>query len=373
MRIAFIGLKGLPVPWTGIEFHVDRIARGLAAAGHQVTAYVRPHYTDATLKEYRGVRLLHLPTIRSKHLDASVHSFLAAVDALFRHYHVVHFHCIGPGFFSFIPRLSGKRVVCTVHRLDWQSDKWGRLARWALRVGEWVVVHAAHRLIVVSKDLEAYFWETYGRRAVFIPNGIDPVQPRPPQEISRRWGLAGGDYVLFLGRLSPEKRVDWLIRAFRALPRPECDGKPVKLVIAGGCNATEPYVAALRQSAGDDSRVVFAGFVSGTLKEELLSNAALFVLPSRVEGMPIVLLEAKAYGICCLASDIPSHRELIHDGVDGRLFAAEDAGDLLAKLQETLDDGEARVRLVAAARQRIASRLLWDDVVARTLAVYRGV
>jgi glycosyltransferase involved in cell wall biosynthesis len=371
VKIAFIGLKGLPTTWTGIEFHIDRLGRCLIAAGHEVAAYVRPYYTDAGLKEHAGIRLIRLPTIRSKHLDASLHSLLASVDALFRGFDVIHYHCIGPGFFSFIPRVFGMKVVCTVHRLDWQAEKWGPVARWLLRLGEWVTVRAAHRLIVVSEDLQEYFRKTYRRESTYIPNGIDPVQRRRPREITERWGLVGGDYGLFVGRLSPEKKVDWLIKAFRSLDRPSCDGKPLKLVIAGGYNATEPHVEELRKLAAGDRRIIFTGFVTGSLKEELFSNAAVFVLPSSIEGMPIVLLEAKSYGACCLVSDIAPHRSLVRDGVDGRLFAASELDDLTAKLRELLDDGESREQFSRTNLEHVVTRVSWDAVVNRTAAVYR--
>ncbi len=373
MRVAFIGLKGLPTPWTGVEHHVERLGRGLVAAGHEVTAYVRPSYTPPGLRELGGIRLRRLPTVRSKHLDASVHTLLSSVDATFRRFELIHYHCIGPGAFSFLPRLSGRRVVCTVHRLDWQAEKWGWFARCCLRAGERATVLSAHRLIVVSQELQQYFRERYGCEAVFIPNGSDPVERRRPHDITERWGLKGDDYVLFVGRLSPEKRVDCLVQAFRALDQPRGDGTHVKLVVAGGFNATEEHVATLRKLAGDDPTIIFTGFVTGPLKEELFSNAALFVLPSRIEGMPIVLLEARQYGLCCLASDIAPHRAIVRDGIDGRLFAADDSTALAVAMGELLADPAVRYRLGEAGRQRAAQRPSWGAVVAATEAVYRTV
>ncbi len=373
MRIAFIGLKGLPSTWTGIEFHVDRLGRGLIARGHEVTAYTRTLYTPPGLEEHGGIRLLTLPTIHSKHLDASVHSFLASVDATFRPYDVIHYHCIGPGFFGTIPRIAGRRVVCTVHRLDWQADKWRWLGRSFLRLAEAVSVRAAHRTIAVSAALQAHLKAKHGCDAQFIPNGWDPVTPRGPDLIRAKHGLEGRDYVLFMGRLSPEKRVDWLIDAFRSLPAPRAGGRPVKLVVAGGFNATDEYASRLRELAGDDRRIVFTGFVEGAEKAELLSNALLFVLPSRIEGLPIVLIEARGHGVCCLASDIPAHREIITDGEDGVLFDTSNRGDLTAKLRELLDRPDAASALGERARARMASRLGWDEVVTRTEAVYREV
>jgi glycosyltransferase involved in cell wall biosynthesis len=372
VRIAFIGLKGLPSTWTGIEFHVDRLGRALAARGHEVTAYTRTSYTPPGLKEHGGIRIVTLPTIHSKHLDASVHSLLASLHAAFRRYDVVHYHGIGPGSFGVLPWLLGRRVVCTVHRLDWQAEKWGRAASVLLRLAESVSVKAADRTIAVSAALQAHLKARHGRDAVLIPNGLDPVFFREPQRIKEKYGLEGRDYVLFMGRLSPEKRVDWLIDAFRALVRPVSGERPVKLVVAGGFNATEEHVADLYRRAAGDTRIIFTGFVSGPEKEELLSNALVFVLPSSIEGLPIVLLEAMGYGLCCLASDIPPNREILGAG-HGELFDATDAADLTERLQGLLDSPGRIVALRAAASRRMATHIGWDEVAVRTEAVYEEV
>ncbi len=369
MRIAFIGLKGLPATWTGIEFHVDRLGRGLVERGHEVTAYTRRCYTEPGLREHGGMRLVVLPTIRSKHLDASLHSLLATLHALLRRYDVIHYHGIGPGIFAVLPRLLGRRVVCTVHRLDWQSDKWRWPARQLLRLAETVSVRAAHRTIVVSAELQEHVRRRHRRDAELIPNGLDPVVTRAPDLIRSKYGLRGRDYLLFMGRLSPEKRVEWLVESFRELPRPTVAGTPVKLVIAGGYNATEDYVARLRALAGDDPRIVFTGFVSGDEKEELLSNPLVFVLPSRIEGLPIVLLEAKGHGACCLASDIPPHREILRDGVDGVLFPSADRAGLTAALQSLLDIPDRVATVAEAAGRSLLGRPSWSDVADRTESV----
>ncbi len=370
MRIAFIGLKGLPTTWTGIEYHVDRLGRALVARGHEVTAYTRSCYTPPRLHEHAGMRLVSLPTIRTKHLDASVHSLLASCHAVFPRYDVVHYHGIGPGCFGVVPRMLGRRVVCTVHRLDWESDKWGRSASFLLRCGESMALRAAARTIVVSAGLQAHVKARHGRDSVLIPNGQDPVSPRGPERIRDRYGLEGRDYILFMGRLSPEKRVDWLIDAFRALARPTLDGKATKLIVSGGFNATDEYVAELHRRAGGDPRIIFPGFVAGQEKEELLSNACLFVLPSRIEGLPIALLEAMGYGLCCLASDIPPNREILDSG-EGELFDANRPEDLVEKLQGLLDSPDRMAALGAAAKRRVAAHIGWDEVASRTEAVYR--
>ncbi|MCU0611812.1 MAG: glycosyltransferase, partial [Candidatus Eisenbacteria bacterium] len=188
MKIAFIGQKGIPVTFGGVEYHVDALATGLAARGEDVSVYVRSWYTPRKLQRVNGVRLLHLATIRTKHLDASVHSLLCSLHVLFAGADIVHYHGIGPAVFSLIPRLFGTRVVVTVHRLDWQTEKWGRIARWFLRLGEYLAVRIPDRTIVVSEDLQRHFRECHGKETVHISHGIELPHLRAPGVIREKHG-----------------------------------------------------------------------------------------------------------------------------------------------------------------------------------------
>jgi glycosyltransferase involved in cell wall biosynthesis len=269
-----------------------------------------------------------------------------------------------------LARLAGKRVVVTVHRLDWAAEKWRAPARALLKLAERIAVGAAHRLIAVSADLARHLRERHGVEATVISNAVPESAVRPLSGMRARFGLEAGAYVLFLGRLVPEKRPDWLLRAF--LEGGERRGG-LKLVLAGGESGTAGYVRGLKAMAGGDPRVVFTGNVSGRDKEEVLSNALLFVLPSRLEGHPIALLEARGYGLGCLASDIGPHREVVRDGLDGVLFRTEDYRDFAAKLESMLSD-PVRVReLGRRAGEDAASRPGWDEVAAATLDVYRSL
>jgi glycosyltransferase involved in cell wall biosynthesis len=373
VRIAFIGQKGIPARFGGIEVHVDALARKLAARGIEVGVYVRDWYTPKTVAEHGRARLIHVPTIRDKHLDASVHGLLCSLHAAGSGVDLVHYHGIGPSAFAPIPKLCGKKVVATIHRLDWQTEKWGRFAKAMLRLGERIAVRVPDRTIVVSEDLGAYVRATYGRTPIFLPNGFELPNPLPADLIAKRYGLEKNGYVLFLGRLVPEKRVDWLLRAF-ADPRIGSvapGGRRFRLVIAGGSSATDGYVDRLWRDGAGRSDVLFTGAVWGREKEELLANARLVVLPSSLEGYPIVLLEAKSYGICCLASDIAPHREVIRDGRDGLLFDASRFDDFAAKLRSALDDPGRLDRLGCAARDELRTRPDWDAIAERTLDVYR--
>ncbi len=370
MKIAFIGQKGIPATFGGIEYHAEELSRRLAKRGHRVDVYVRDWYTRKDLKAYEEVRLLHTPTIQSKHLDAFVHSLISSVHSLLKDYDIVHYHAIGPSFFVWIPRIAGKRTVATVHRLDWQAGQWNRFARGFLRFCEMVAVHVPARTIVVSRTMRDYFKGKYGKTLTYIPNGVTIPPFIPAKVIKEKYGLQGDDFLLFMGRLVPEKRPDWIIRAFQHVA-PSYPG--LKLVVAGGEGGAKGYVGSLRELAGGDRNIIFSGNVKGREKEELLSNASLFVLPSYLEGLPIVLLEAMSYGLGCLASDIEPHREVIEPGKDGYLFRQDDIGDLISALQKILGAEEGIAPFREKARLKVRNNYDWEKITTCTEEIYLDV
>jgi len=357
----------------GIETHVDELSRGLVRRGHRVSVYVRNWYTPRRQKIHQGVRLFHVPTIRTKHLDAAVHSFLSSLHCLFTGAEIIHYHGIGPAIFSFIPRFAGRKVVATVHRLDWASEKWGRTARLLLKIGERASVSFPHRTIAVSRDLRQAVLSRDGRETIVIPNGVDASPPRSLSIAAAKYGLSQKQFLLFMGRLVPEKRPDWIIRAFAEIRRRKGIPEGFKLVIAGGSSETAAYVRSLHTAAKDDPQIILPGYVRGEEKEELLSQALAFVLPSRLEGNPIALLEAKSHGLCCLVSDIEAHKEIISDGEDGVFFRAEAYGDFLEKMNWIVDNPGRAAEMGQRARESLSIRPGWDAVVEMTLEVYRRV
>jgi glycosyltransferase involved in cell wall biosynthesis len=369
MKILFIGAKGVSAVAGGVEAHVDELSRGLVRAGHEASVYVRAWNTPRHVSEREGVRLIHLPTIRTKHLDATVHSLLASFHALFVRADIIHYHAVGPAAFSLVPRLFGRRLVVTVHRLDWEAAKWKAPARAMLKAAAWAAVRIPRRVIAVSQSVADALRSRHGVEAVVIPNGLVPIHPRPLRRMAARFGLEPGRYVLFLGRLVPEKSPDWLVRAF-VESRPGTEG--FRLVLAGGASGTEDYVRELKRKAGGHARIVFTGPVAGEDKDELFANARAFVLPSRLEGHPIALLEARGAGLACLASDIPAHREIIRDGRDGLLFRSDDFEDFARRLAELLTDAALAERLGRRAQEDDRGGLDWDGVTARTIEVYRA-
>lgn len=370
MRIAMIGHKRFGSREGGVEVVVTELARRMAALGHEVTCYDRSgsdvmtgEATDARERVVDGVRVVPVRTVDKKGLAALSSSYFATKVAIKDRPDVIHYHAEGPCVPLPLARRAGIRTVATIHGLDWQRAKWGKLASTYIKMGERVAATKADGLIVLSKANQAYFKKTYGRDAAFIPNGVDEKAPRHADVIKSTWGLDEGSYLLYLGRLVPEKRPELLIEAFKRL---ETDKR---LVIAGGGSDTSEFERSLHELAKGDKRILFTGFVSGELLEELYSNAYAYVLPSDVEGMPMSLLEAMAYGRCCVTSDVPECADVL-SGV-GLTFKKGDVSDLGSVLDRLLADPARVTRLGNKARMSVVHSYDWSTVVERTLALYK--
>jgi glycosyltransferase involved in cell wall biosynthesis len=356
-----IGQKGIPATYGGIEKHVDEISRRLAGRGHDVTVYCRPHYTPAHAA-VPGVRLVRRPSIRTKHLDAASHVAWCTLESMVRRHQVVHFHALGPSLFSAIPRITGARTAVTVHGLDWQREKWGRAAAWLLKQCERPAARFPNRTIVVSRTLRDYFRTQHGREVTYIPNGTSLPAPRPPQKILS-YGLVPGRYVLFVGRLVPEKGAHFLCEAFLGV---ESD---MKLALAGGLSFSQDYVQQLRRYESD--RIRLLDYVYGEALEELWSNAYLVVQPSTMEGLSIALLEALSYGRCVLVSDIPENLEVARDVAVP--FQSRNVADLRDKLEDLIRNPDRVREYESRAREHIQRHYSWDTVAEQTEAVYAGM
>ena len=297
-------------------------------------------------------------------LAAVSSSFFAALYSALGKYDVVHIHAEGPAFFSWIPKLFGKRVVVTIHGLDWSREKWkSGFGSKFIRQGEKNAVKYADEIIVLSKGVQDYFERTYGRKTHFIPNGVNRPVIRQPQLITDKFALTKDSYILFLGRLVPEKGIRYLVEAFKEVKTDK------KLVIAGGSSDTDDFTAELKNLAEGDDRIIFTGFVQGQLLDELYSNAYIYTLPSDLEGMPLSLLEAMSYGNCCLVSDIPECTEVVED--KAIIFKKSDVSDLKKKLQEACEQPETVKWLKEQAADYICRKYNWDDVVKETVKLYR--
>ncbi|MGN0395009.1 MAG: glycosyltransferase family 4 protein [Coprococcus sp.] len=370
LNIAMLGHKRIPSREGGIEIVVEELSTRMVQAGNSVVCYNRSgHHVSGkefdgnVLKEYKGIKLKSVLTINCKGLAAMTSSFFGALCCAFSKYDVVHFHAEGPCAMLWLPKLFGKRCVATIHGIDWQRAKWGGFASKYIKFGEKVAAKHADEIIVLSEGVQQHFMDTYGRKTVFIPNGVNRPIIRKPQLIKEKYNLNKDDYILFLGRLVPEKGITYLIEAFKNVKTNK------KLVIAGGSSDTDTFMQELKDLANGDDRILFTGFVQGQMLEELYSNAYVYCLPSDLEGMPLSLLEAMSYGNCCLTSDIAECAEVVED--KALTFKKSDVEDLRLKLQYACDNPDTLKKLKDEAADFICQKYSWDDVVEKTMGVYQ--
>jgi glycosyltransferase involved in cell wall biosynthesis len=361
LRVAFIGGRGVIGKYSGIETYYEEVGRRLAARGHQVTVYCRSHFTP-DLVEHNGMKLVRIPTVRTKHLETLLHTFTSTIHASLNGSDIIHFHALGPALFSFLPRLFGKKSVVTVQGLDWQRKKWGPFAARVLRAGEAAAAYLPHRTMVVSRTLQHYYENRYGRKPAYVPNGTTVRQAARHGNLDR-WNLEAGRYILFLGRFSPEKNCHLLVEAYERI------STDIQLVLAGGAGYTDAYAAQLRRH--QSHRLKILDWVSGDALDELLTNAALFVLPSDLEGLSLALLDAMGAGICVLTSDVPENRELVEGA--GFTFKRGDIDDLERMLRWLLADPVVRQQAGQAAQKRIREAYLWPQIATEIEAIYRQV
>lgn len=369
LRIAMLGARGVPATYGGVERHVEEIGSRLVARGHDVTVFSQSKYLGRTrVRDHLGMRVVRVPTLSSKSLEAIAHSGMSTLAAMAGRYDVMHYHAVGPGLVAPLPRYFGRaRVVQTIHGLDGERAKWGRTAQTILNLATWMSARVPHDTVTVSSALTEHYRARYHRSCTTIVNGVTPRPARPADIIRAKYGLGRGDYALFVGRLVPEKRPDLLIKAFGELDT------HARLVIVGGSSYTDDYVEELRRLAARDDRIVMPGYVYGAELDEFFTNARTFVQPSAVEGLPLTLLEAMGSGTPVVASDIAPHQEVVGVSRAGaRLFRDGDLGSLVEALQWTEKDPVAERRAAEFDAAYVARRFNWDACVDRLEAVYTG-
>ncbi len=360
MKIAMIGHKDFPSRSGGVEAVVLELASRLASKDHDVTVYNRGRRKKG---EAMGVTIRGAFTLKKQSLNAMVASFTATFDALFRKYDVIHYHAIGPSVPLLIARLFGKKTVSTIHGLNWRCDKWSKFASAYLKLGEKIAARFADGIVTLSQEMHDYFLETYARETTLIKNAVSPVACKECDVISKKFGLHQKDYILYLGRLSPEKGVQDLVEGFL---RSHTDKK---LVIAGQVTQTD-FVHDLVKTASQSDRIIFTGFAEGDMMAELYSNAALYVLPSHTEGLALTLLEAMSCGTRCLVSDIPENTSVLKEF--GTSFRVGDPSALAEAIENALalpDDPEKTKQQI----DYIAENYSYDAVVSAYENLYAEI
>lgn len=372
MKIAMIGHKRIPSREGGIEVVVEELSTRMIKLGHNVTVYNRKGKNvqdknasdeNQKLKEYKGVKIVTIPTINKKGIDAFLYSLFASIKVLFGKYDILHYHAEGSCAMLWLPHLFHKKIIVTIHGLDWTRSKWGGFATKYIKHGEKCAVKYADKIIVLSKGVQDYFKETYNRETIFIPNGVEESKIKEPKIIKEKYNLEKDNYILFLARIVPEKGLDDLIDAYNKIKTDK------KLVIAGGASHTNDYLRHIEQKVKKNKNIIMTGFVQGDELEELFSNTFLYCLPSHIEGMPISLLEAMSYGRNVLVSDIEENTQVI--GKYGTSFKKGNIDDLAKKLQDSLN--EKNRKNSEDIENYILKKYNWNVIINKTIDIYKNL
>ncbi len=364
MRIAMVGLRGLPARGGGAERVVESLADELAIRGHEIIVYGRSDYLRGA-PEWTGGKVLLTGGVNGKNLETFTHTATAAWDLLRRNVDVVHVHSPGPALWSWLCALGSRGVVLTVHAADWRRDKWSIPAKCMLNLGLEIGMRIADQVTAVSEPLAAELQERFGRDVSFVPNSVSPVTHVGPGAVlgDPKWSLAPNKYALFVGRIEPEKRLDVLLDAWR---KASGDLPGYKLAVAGDIDATA-YGRKCRQNAPD--RTVFLGLQHDQALAELYSNAAIVVQPSVLEGMSLVLMEAAAYGRCILAARIPENVDVLGDF--GVYFNGDEVDELAGLICRYLKSQPQCSVIGEKARQAIAAGPSWADIAVSMERIYK--
>jgi len=350
MKIAIVGTRGIAVTYSGIETSVNEVSRRLAEKGHKVVVYCRSlKNREFPTQSFHNIKLVYIPTIHSKHFETFIHVLFSTLHLLFSDVDIVHFHALGPSIFSFLPRLFNKKTLVSIHGLDWKRKKWKYAARLFLKLCEYSAIYFPNKTIVVSKNIQDYLETKFKKRVHYIPNGVNVY----PENMEKSEAVKKNKYILFVGRLVPEKGIHYLIKAFSEL------NTGIKLLIAGKSSFTDEYVSYLHSISGP--HIEFLGFIEPKMLKELYRNAYIFVLPSEVEGSSVSLLEAMSYGKCVLVSDIPECLEVIGDC--GVSFRSSDYLNLKDKLRYLIDNPDVVRQIGSRAKKRIHELYTWNSII----------
>jgi len=354
MKIALIGSRGIPARYSGFETFYEQLAIRLAARGHDVSVYNRSHFIKDVRGTYKGVRLVTLPSIPTKHLDTLTHTFVSSLHALTQRYDIAYFCIVGNSPLVWIPRLAGSRVLLNVDGEDWAREKWGPFAQWYQRQCEKIACRTANMLIADAQEVRRRYRDLYQTESIFVPYGANTVRDERTDAL-KRWGLEPQRYIFYVGRFVPENAIDELIRSFK---RVKTD---LKLVIVGDATYMDAYKKTLLAMAADDQRIVFTGFAFGDDYRQLSSHARVYVQPSGIDGTRPALLDQLGFGNCVVVRNTRVNLEVIQQA--GYAFDRENPEDnLTALLEELIRHPEKVEAMKAMARERITHYYNWDWV-----------
>ena len=351
MKIAIMGIRGIPANYGGFETFAEELAPRLVERGHEVTVYGRSNNIKYAAEYYKGVRLVVLPTIAHKYFDTVAHTFLCAVHALKEPYDAVLVCNSANSSFAWIPRLAGQKVALNVDGLEWKRAKWNALGKAFYKMSERIAIFTPNEVVTDARDIEKYYAQKYNKRSTFIPYGA-PIDRVPTHEVLDRFNVLPRKYVLYVSRLEPENNAHLVVKAYEKVRT------NLPLVIVGDAPYNAEYIQQLKSTK--DPRIIFTGYVFGQGYREFQSHAYFYIQATEVGGTHPALIESMGHGNCVLANDVPEHREVLSEA--GLYFTTQQPDDLRAKMQHLLDQPAAVERYRTLAVERIKANYTWDRI-----------
>lgn len=368
LKIAVIGTRGIPATYGGVEKHCEEIYSRMAKDGCDITIYSRSYYNESKVSEFKGVKIKTIPILNIVGFESLIHSFISTILAIFSDVDIIHFHSQGPSICSWIPRLFSpkKKVGYTCHGIDWQRDKWNIVARNIIKAGEYFSARSTHFRIAVSQYIVDYYDDKFKVDMYKIFNGVNCNSFLALEINKDKFAISEKSYLIFVGRLVPEKAPEILIKAVKNI------NSDIKLLIVGGSAGTDSYVEELKAIANGDEKIVFTSYLYNKELQEVYSNALCYVSSSKLEGLPLTALEAMSYSLPVLLSNIEPHKEIysIDNGI-GYLFDVNSVEDCQKTIERFLKlSQEDHNKMGTKAKLVVKEAFNWDVIAKETRIVY---
>lgn len=351
LSVALIGSRGIPGRYGGYETLMEELAVRLVERGLEVTVYCRSHSTPRGLTSYRGVRLVVLPTLRTKYLDTPVHTFLSCLHAAREPFDAALVVNSANAVFVPLLRMGGPPVALHVDGIEKRRAKWGPAGRAVYALSERLACVLPDVLVTDAEVIRRHYLDRYGAESVAIAYGVDP---RPPREtgVLERLGIESRRFFLYVSRFEPENNPHRVAEAYRGV------GGDLPLVMVGGAPYAGRFIAGF--TGGADPRILFPGAIYGEGYRELLSHALAYIHATEVGGTHPALVEAMGYGNCVVVNDTPENREVA--GEAGLYFRAAEPATLAERLEEVRRDPVRAAGLGRDMAARAARLYSWDRV-----------
>ncbi len=363
MKIAILGIRGIPSNYGGFESFADQISTRLVKRGHEVTVYCRKGNSQYNKPFYNGVKLVTLPTIHHKYFDTIVHTFLSVWHVSFSNVQIVYICNAINAIFAVVPMIFGKKVVINVDGLEWKRAKWNRIGKAAYRISEKIATIFSHIIISDSKAIQTYYKEKFNKDTYFVPYGAERKTVDKAEEILKGFGLKPRQYFLYVSRLEPENNAHLFIKAYEQVRT------DYPLVIVGSAPYSHAYIRELKKTK--DKRIKFLGPIYGDGYHALQANAYVYFHGNEVGGTNPALLEAMVYGNCIIANGVPFNREVLAEA--GICFKESDINDLIDKINFTIQHPEQLDVYRRLAIERVRKYYNWDDIVTKYESIFSSL